>query len=141
MKDFLEANPGIKSRITSTIYFDSYTADEMVDIFFGIAKNQGYQVEKSAGEMIRAHFEKRVSDEKFGNGREARSLLETSVVFVANRVLKPDKKKYTKEEMQTITSEDIRQAILMVEAAEVKGEIRKARRIGFVRESVCDVPA
>ena len=29
MQAFLDANPGIKSRITSTFYFDSYSADEM----------------------------------------------------------------------------------------------------------------
>lgn len=29
MKEFIDANPGIKSRINSTFYFPSYTAPEM----------------------------------------------------------------------------------------------------------------
>ena len=30
MRNFFDANPGIKSRITSTIYFESYSPEEMV---------------------------------------------------------------------------------------------------------------
>ncbi|MEI3283331.1 MAG: AAA family ATPase [Enterocloster sp.] len=33
MKEFIDANPGIKSRINSTFYFPSYTAPEMAEIF------------------------------------------------------------------------------------------------------------
>lgn len=103
MKDFLDANPGIKSRITSTIYFDSYTPKEMVQIFYKIAENQHYYVEENVKGMVYAHFQKRIQDENFGNGREARSLLETAVVFAAERVLEEKKKRYTKADMQTIT--------------------------------------
>jgi SpoVK/Ycf46/Vps4 family AAA+-type ATPase len=131
MKDFLDANPGIKSRITSTIYFDSYNAQEMVEIFMRIAKNQKYKVDDSVRTILAGHFAKRVGDENFGNGREARSLLETSVVFAANRILVKDKNKYTKEEMQTITYDDVAAAIAQVEQAELTQNAMLARRMGF----------
>lgn len=132
MKDFLDANPGIKSRITSTIYFDSYSADEMANIFMRIAKNQSYKVDESARQIIVEHFKKRINDDNFGNGREARSLLETAVVFAANRVMKQSDKKYTRTDMQTILYEDVVSAILQVESGQEfqSAECRK-NIIGF----------
>lgn len=132
MKDFLDANPGIKSRITSTIYFDSYSPDEMVQIFFQIAINNRYHVDETVREMLYTHFRKRVLDDNFGNGREARSLLETSVIYTANRVLEQKKKSYTKAEMQTIKHEDVAAAIRQLEYADsVQSGCREARAIGF----------
>jgi hypothetical protein len=131
MKDFLDANPGIKSRITSTFYFDSYNAQEMVEIFMRIAKTQKYKVDNSVCPMIAEHFQNRINDDNFGNGREARSLLETSVVFAANRILSEGKKKYTKEEMQTITYEDVEAAIAQTNQAEQVQNVAHGRRIGF----------
>lgn len=132
MKDFLDANPGIKSRITSTIYFDSYSSDEMTDIFFCIAKNQNYEVEERARELIKTHFRSRISDENFGNGREARSLLETSVIFAAKRVFSEEKKTYTKADMQKITFEDVQQAVKQVQEAErVQNPCTLKKTVGF----------
>jgi hypothetical protein len=131
MKDFLDANPGIKSRITSTFYFDSYNAQEMMEIFMRIAKTQKYKVDNSVCPMIAKHFQNRINDDNFGNGREARSLLETSVVFAANRILSEGKKKYTKEEMQTITYEDVAAAIAQTNHAEQVQNVAHGRRIGF----------
>ncbi|MBR4027411.1 MAG: AAA family ATPase [Lachnospiraceae bacterium] len=131
MKAFLDANPGIKSRITSTIYFDSYTPEEMVNIFFHIAKKQNYIVEESVAEAVRKHFEKRVLDENFGNGREARSLLETAVVYTANRIFGLEKKTYSKADMKHITEEDVRKAIRQVEEGEEIRNAKKMKMIGF----------
>jgi hypothetical protein len=131
MKDFLDANPGIKSRITSTIYFDSYSAHEMVEIFMCIAKNQKYKVDEKTRPIIEEHFKKRVKDDNFGNGREARSLLETSVLFAANRIFKEDKKKYTREEMQTIIYEDVAAAIKQVEKGEMVQNVVYGNSFGF----------
>lgn len=132
MKAFLDANPGIKSRITSTIYFDSYTAEEMTSIFYHIAKNNHYIIEPEAGEMVREHFAKRTCCENFGNGREARSLLETTVVYAAKRLFGQNKKKLTKEDMQHLTKEDVKLAIQQVEKADVIQEpARNKGVIGF----------
>jgi hypothetical protein len=131
MKVFLDANPGIKSRITSTFYFDSYSPEEMVEIFMRIAKTQNYKVDASVGPMIAEHFKTRVDDDNFGNGREARSLLETSVLFAASRVLQEGKTKYTKEEMQTITREDVAAAIAQVNQGERIRNAGLGKRIGF----------
>ena len=131
MKAFLDSNPGIKSRITSTFYFPSYSAEEMGNIFMSIAKNQKYHIEEEVRTIVVKHFEKRIHADNFGNGREARSLLETSVVYAANRILQQNKKKYTKAEMQTITYEDVKAAIMQVEKSEDIQNAAIRRKIGF----------
>lgn len=132
MQNFFDANPGIKSRITSIIYFDSYTPDEMVKIFYSMAKTQKFIVENSAREIIYSHFCKRVSDDNFGNGREARSLLETSILFAAKRIFNQGKTRYTKNQMQTITYNDIAGAIKRIEKSQMEAPDKTKRTIGFM---------
>lgn len=87
MLQFIEANPGIKSRINTTIYFDSYAPDTMVQIVHHLASISGLTVADDCDPLIRSYFEKRVQFSDFGNGREARSLLEQCQVFLANRLM------------------------------------------------------
>ena len=68
--------------------------DEM--IFYHIAKNQNYSVDETAKEPLLRYFSTRITENDFGNGREARSLLETTVIYAAKRVLEQKKKKYLK---------------------------------------------
>jgi SpoVK/Ycf46/Vps4 family AAA+-type ATPase len=131
MKDFLDANPGIRSRIASTIYFDSYSPSQMADIFMNIAKTRKYKVDGSARQVIMEHFEKRMLDENFGNGREARNLLEIAVVFAADRVMSQNKKQYTKAEMQTLTYEDIAAAIAQTDREQTNQYAENRKKYGF----------
>ncbi|MCI9306439.1 MAG: AAA family ATPase [Lachnospiraceae bacterium] len=132
MKDFLNANPGIRSRITSTIYFDSYSPEEMVQIFFHMAQLQNYILDEDVREAVYRHFDRRVRDDNFGNGREARRLLETSAACAASRVLSQNKKRYTKMEMQNILCEDVKKALWQEENAEEIQQGCAARHaIGF----------
>lgn len=131
MKAFLDANPGIKSRITSTIYFDSYTADEMVKIFYHIAKNQNYSVDEAAKDPLRRYFSTRIVANDFGNGREARSLLETTVIYAAKRVFEQKKKKYSKQDMQMLNLSDVLQAIAHMEQANGVQDGAEKKKIGF----------
>ena len=131
MRAFIDSNPGIKSRINSTFYFESYTAEEMVQIFYQIAKNQNFIVGPEAKDILKECFSTRVSDENFGNGREARSLLENSVVYMAKRVLAENKRKYSDKEMKQITVDDIRTAICQTKRANQVQNARNVTKIGF----------
>lgn len=111
MYNFLEANPGLKSRINSTIFFESYTADEMVQIVNLLAKQKKYSIEPGTEDMIKEYFEKRVTDSTFGNGREARSLLENAIMNAARRVMLLPESKRTKKKLQELTYEDISNAV------------------------------
>ena len=87
MKEFIDANPGIKSRINSTFYFPSYTAPEMAEIFKKHVEMSGYELPKGWKEPIVDYFSTRVNDENFGNGREARALFEKVSVQMAKRIM------------------------------------------------------
>lgn len=111
MKEFLQSNPGIRSRINSTIYFDSYSPNEMVEIFKRHAKLNHYRLPRTADAYVRAFFENRVKADDFGNGREARSLLENSIVEAAKRLASVKEELITEKMMKELKLVDIKKAI------------------------------
>lgn len=111
MKKFLQSNPGIRSRINSTIYFNSYTPEEMVEIFRCQAKLGQFTIPKKADVIIRDFFRERVNCNDFGNGREARSLLENSMVEAAKRLSEVEESHLTEKLLKEIKLEDIKKAI------------------------------
>ena len=136
MIDFLNSNPGIRSRINSTLFFDSYSADQMVEIFKGQAKMSQYVVPKASENIIREFFETRVKESDFGNGREARSLLENATVQAAKRLSKVPEKELTRRMLQQLTVEDIRCGIERMRSAKtVQKGAEVKRRLGFGQSS------
>ncbi len=132
MKNFIDANPGLKSRINSTIFFDSYTPDQMVEIAHIHAKIQGFILNRKSDELIREYFEERVKDRNFGNGREARSLLENAMVFAAERVKDIPVGKVKKRQLQDITVTDVKNAIERMRKATLMQTGRTGnKKIGF----------
>lgn len=87
MKKFLNENPGISSRITFTVNFLSYSSEEMLLIFDLLAKNAGYELEYGWEEVVKPFFADRVKLDNFGNGREARKLLEHAMTVAAENYI------------------------------------------------------
>jgi SpoVK/Ycf46/Vps4 family AAA+-type ATPase len=111
MLEFLKANPGLRSRINSTIVFPSYKEDEMVKIVHKQAELMDYVLDTRADNLIKKYFAERRKDETFGNGREARRLIETCQYFMAERIFADYKGRCTKTQLKTITFDDVRSAI------------------------------
>lgn len=111
MKLFIDSNPGLKSRINSTIFFKSYTPEEMVEIVHIQARTQQFYLSKRADHDLLEFFKERVKDRNFGNGREARSLLQNATIFAAQRTRDMKAVKAAKHKLKEITAADIRQAI------------------------------
>ena len=111
MYKFLKSNPGISSRINSTIYFDSYTPEDMVGIVHHLASKASFILAPSLDKMIADYFDGRMEEEDFGNGREARVLLEQCERHVAERVASKDPEKITDKELNTILDCDVEAAI------------------------------
>ena len=137
MKEFIDCNPGIKSRINSTFHFKSYCAREMTEIFSKHAQLNQYLLPEGYEEMVEAYFEKRTQDDNFGNGREARALFEKVTVQMAKRVLGglgggEDEKAVAETEVKQCFLEDIRTALERAEYENRQTEGKKVRRaIGF----------
>lgn len=134
MKQFLNANPGIRSRINSTIFFNSYTPEEMVEIVHRQAENQKYILPHEADRLIHDYFAERSKANDFGNGREARSLLENITVKAAMRTMSLPESKLTKKVLQELTIEDVQAAIRQQQESyeQQQGVMRK--QCGFRQE-------
>ena len=134
MKDFLDINPGIKSRINATISFDSYSADEMVDIFMHRAKMEQYTIGEDADAVAREYFEERRNAPDFGNGREARSLFENAVAEVAQRVADVPEEEITDQMLSEILAADVKNAVeqLKLGDAAQRGAVTHKTKLGFV---------
>ena len=55
MTDFIDSNPGLKSRFTRTVSFPDYTEDELVNIFLQLGERNQYQLSDDALQRVR-HF-------------------------------------------------------------------------------------
>ncbi|MFC2188004.1 DNA translocase FtsK [Fulvivirgaceae bacterium LMO-SS25] len=107
MKEFIDSNPGIKSRFNRYINFNDYNPEELVSIFEIFCKNLDYKLAEDAriklNEIFKLAYENR--DESFGNGRYARNTFEKSMEMHANRIASIAD--LTDEILTVITVEDI----------------------------------
>ncbi len=107
MQDFLDSNPGLRSRFNKKILFEDYTAEELVDIFSGICGKSFYEVTDDAYACVQAFFQKRCEQKLpgFANGRDVRNFFEKTLTNQANRLAAmPD---VTDSDLVTITKEDV----------------------------------
>jgi AAA+ superfamily predicted ATPase len=107
MSNFINSNPGLKSRFTKYIKFDDYNIDELFKIFISYVTQNGYSLSNSAEEeitnIIRSIYNQR--GKNFGNARAMRTLFESIVQNHSNRVIAFDKP--TEEQLQSLTLDDM----------------------------------
>jgi hypothetical protein len=87
MAEFIGANPGLSSRFPRTIAFPDYSTDELVAIFDGLCRTNGYSCQGPSLGAVTAVFEAVPRTKGFGNGRVARNLFEAAVERQAGRVV------------------------------------------------------
>ncbi|XNL74259.1 AAA family ATPase [Actinomadura madurae] len=85
MREFLAANPGLKSRISRTVEFENYSPGELVQIVEAQAGKAGYRLADDARQAVLEHFASVKRDATFGNGRAARQVFEAAVERQAQR--------------------------------------------------------
>lgn len=107
MEEFLELNPGLKSRFNRYIHFNDYTPDELLNIYKKMCQSSDYILSRDAEDEILILFKNAydIRDLSFGNGRYVRNIFEKSIESLSNRVSFNDK--ITKELLTTIIKEDI----------------------------------
>ena len=106
MGEFVDSNPGLRSRFPKTIHFADYTDDELVAIFTSMCESAHYRPTPDAIEVVRARFAAQTRHKGFGNARLARNLFEASVAQHASRVVSIESP--TDEQLCAIEAADIR---------------------------------
>jgi AAA lid domain/ATPase family associated with various cellular activities (AAA) len=86
MRDFVAANPGLKSRFALTIVFDDYTDGELVAIFNRMAAEGDYTAPPEVIARFRAVLATEARGQGFGNGRFVRNMFETAAVSLSCRI-------------------------------------------------------
>jgi len=110
MHDFIDTNPGLKSRFTQTIHFDDYTPDELTEIFLNLASGKNFTIDNETKAAIHRMFEQLYlrRDKNFGNAREARRIFNEAVERQSQRLVKqmtsPD---FKESDMFALTTADL----------------------------------
>ena len=110
MEKFINSNPGLQSRFNKYFYFPDYNGEQLLYIFKGQCKKNGYALTEEAEAEAKAMFEELYENrgENFGNGRDVRNVFEDTVVRQSNRVAALDAP--TKDDLMQFLPEDLKDA-------------------------------
>ena len=107
MENFINSNPGLKSRFNKYIEFPDYTIDELMGIFDMNCKKYDYEADEEIRAQIRAMIVQRKLGalENYANARDVRNLFEEIITNQARRVAAMES--LTQEDMKKILLEDL----------------------------------
>lgn len=107
MAEFVESNPGLKSRFNRYFYFNDYKPEELLAIFEKFCSKSHFKLTDATRDKLRRLFEELYinRDRTFGNARIVRNLFEKSIEQQANRLAVMSS--FTDEVLTTLLPEDI----------------------------------
>ena len=110
MRDFMNANPGLRSRIGIVFDFPDYTPEELMQIAEFMAARQKVSIADDAKTLMHKHVVEafRNRDEQFGNARYVNSILSEAKMNMGRRIMKMgDLSNVQEAELSTITVTDL----------------------------------
>ena len=123
MNQFLDNNPGLRSRIAFHIPFEDYNSEELVDILKLMAEDKKLTLSSDVVEKVKPIFEEARTHKEYGNGRFVRNMFEKAVMHQAGRLVKYQRSELNLSMVSTLVADDF----------EVPSEYaaEKSRKIGF----------
>lgn len=125
MEEFIESNPGLKSRFDKYFLFQDYSPEEMLSIALAHFAKEGVKPDdasaKHLGNYFKFIFEER--DDHFGNARTVRQVVGEAVKNQNLRLASMKKEERTKELLEMVILEDVKEF-------EIR-EIAHKARLGF----------
>jgi probable Rubsico expression protein CbbX len=118
MDDFFRSNPGLSSRVAHHIDFPDYDVDELMAIANLMMKNQSYVFGPDAEATFRDYLERRVTRPRFAHGRSVRNSIDRARLRQANRLFGSGEGVLSRQELMTITPDDILQSSVFAEDRE-----------------------
>ena len=127
MATFLEANPGLKSRIPHSINFPDYSAGEVLEIVTRMLAREQYVLGDGVTERLQAIIADAVTKPSFGNGRFARNLFEAVKRQLSKRLVAVGLDDVAPETLNQIEAADLAN----ITASSIIGKGANQQRLGF----------
>jgi stage V sporulation protein K len=116
MNEFLDSNPGLRSRFSRELSFPDYSDEELVAITGRFAEQSEYRLAGEASDELRRIFQQAQRGEGFGNARYARTLFEQALNAQALRLAGAGLDRLDPEELSSLTAGDFAAAARAVGA-------------------------
>lgn len=123
IKNFIESNPGLKSRFTEYFHFDDYLPEELHEIAVYSSGQKQITFAADADEYLKEQLTEayRKRDENFGNARFVNAVVEEAKQNMGIRLMtSTDLENLTKEDLSTITLEDLKEVFFTEQKKKLK---------------------
>lgn len=117
MNEFIESNPGLKSRFTHTFNFDDYTPEQLIQIFKLFASKEEYELDNSAEEFLLKQLNEiyKTRDDSFGNARLIRKIFNETKIQLSKRYQSVDESEKEKFSLNKIRIDDIKNSLAKID--------------------------
>lgn len=126
MHEFINSNPGLRSRFDKYFLFEDYSTEEMFIIALSLFNKEGVRIDEATAKHLKGYFDwlYQNRDRYFGNARTVRQVVSEVIKNQNLRLASMKKEERTKELMETIIMDDVKEF-------EVKDANSKPKPMGF----------
>lgn len=111
MQEFIQSNPGLRSRFDKYFFFEDYTPDQMMTIALAIFTKEGVTPDPASVDHLRKYFDflHTGRDKHFGNARSVRQVVGEVIKNQHLRLAGMKKEDRTPEIMSAIIFDDVKE--------------------------------
>lgn len=105
MEKFIDENPGLRSRFSTTVHFPDYDLPELIQIAAAMLAERDYEMARGYSEVLSDRLREEKMKASFGNARTVRNLIEQSIRRQSVRVSRLAQK--GRADLMQLTEQDL----------------------------------